>query len=182
MDLRRATPQDAPAIAAVHIAAWQTAYRGLVPDEVLDRLDTERRAADWVPLLADMDQHHLVIASGDEVCGFVSCGPARDNDLDRERTGEIYAIYVAPSRWRSGIGRRLCAAAIDSLESAGCREITLWVFEGHSQARGFYEALEFQVDGASRTETRGVPLTAVRYRRAVPGHAGGAMTPGRSAR
>jgi GNAT superfamily N-acetyltransferase len=182
MELRRATPQDAAAIATVHVAAWQIAYRGLLPDDVLDRLDTQRRAADWVPLLADVDQHHLVIASGDGVCGFVSCGPARDDDLDRERTGEIYAIYVTPSRWRRGLGRRLCAAAIDTLESAGCQEITLWVFEGHSPARRFYEALGFQPDGATRVEVRGVPLTVVRYRRAVPGHPGGAVTPGRFAR
>ena len=154
-------------MAAVHVAAWQTAYRGLVPDDVLDRLDAERRAADWTSLLGDDRQQHLLLEDEGQVCGFLSCGPARDGDLDSLWTGEIYAIYVAPAHWRRGIGRRLCAAAIDMLQSAGSREIALWVFEGHAPARRFYEALGFQPDGARRIETRGVPLTVVRYRRAV---------------
>lgn len=167
MEIRPATPRDAPAIAAVHVAAWQTAYRGLVPDDVLDRLDAERRAADWAVILGDEHEQHLLLEDEGHVCGFVSCGPARDGDLDPLRTGEIYAIYVAPADWRRGIGRRLCAAAIGTLQSAGFREIKLWVFDGHAPARRFYEALGFQPDGARRVETRGVPLTVIRYRRAV---------------
>jgi ribosomal protein S18 acetylase RimI-like enzyme len=167
MELRRATPPDAPAIAAVHVTAWQTAYRGLVPDDVLERLDAERRAADWAVILEDDSQHHLLLEDQGHISGFVTCGPARDADLDPRRTGEIYAIYVAPADWRRGFGRRLCAAAIDMLQSAGSREIALWVFERHAPARRFYEALGFRPDGASRIETRGVPLKIIRYRRAV---------------
>jgi hypothetical protein len=37
--VRRATLDDAPAIARVHVAAWQRAYRGQMPDAVLDGLD-----------------------------------------------------------------------------------------------------------------------------------------------
>jgi len=39
--LRRATGADAPAVAAVHIHAWQVAYRNIVPDAHLDGLDVE---------------------------------------------------------------------------------------------------------------------------------------------
>jgi len=30
--IREATPDDAPAIAAVHVRSWQAAYRGIVPE------------------------------------------------------------------------------------------------------------------------------------------------------
>lgn len=39
--VRPADEADAPAIAAVHVSAWRTAYRRLLPDEVLDQLSVE---------------------------------------------------------------------------------------------------------------------------------------------
>lgn len=35
---RRGTPDDIPGIAGVHVAAWQWAYRGQIPDDYLDSL------------------------------------------------------------------------------------------------------------------------------------------------
>ena len=44
--VRPPTPADAAALGAVHVLAWQAAYRGgLVPDEHLDALSSEARAA-----------------------------------------------------------------------------------------------------------------------------------------
>jgi len=45
MILRPAEPRDALEVARVHIRTWQVAYRGLVPDEYLDSLNIEDRAA-----------------------------------------------------------------------------------------------------------------------------------------
>lgn len=45
--IRRATPDEAPAIADLSVRAWRAAYRGIVPDEVLDQLSVERRATGW---------------------------------------------------------------------------------------------------------------------------------------
>ncbi|MBV9785789.1 MAG: GNAT family N-acetyltransferase, partial [Acidisphaera sp.] len=36
--IRRARPADAAAIAAVHVAAWRSAYPGILPDTYLARL------------------------------------------------------------------------------------------------------------------------------------------------
>ena len=45
--LRDATPDDAHAIATVHVASWQVAYRGFMPDAVLDGLSVDDRARKW---------------------------------------------------------------------------------------------------------------------------------------
>ena len=45
--LRRATVDDAPAIAGVHVRTWQAAYRGLMPQALLDSLTFERRRGWW---------------------------------------------------------------------------------------------------------------------------------------
>ncbi len=41
--IRLATIDDAPGIAAVNVRAWQTAYRGILPDSFLDALDVTVR-------------------------------------------------------------------------------------------------------------------------------------------
>jgi ribosomal protein S18 acetylase RimI-like enzyme len=163
MCVRPARPDDAPAIAAVHVAAWQSAYRGLVPADVLDRLDLAQRTAGWIPILADPHQHALVIEADGAVCGFASFGPARDDDLDPARTAELYSIYVAPEHWRRGLGRRLWDAAQAALTAAGFPEVVLWVFAANQPARAFYEAAGFAPDGTGKVENRGVPLTVLRY-------------------
>jgi len=47
--------------------------------------------------------------------------------------------------------------------------VTLWVLEANQRARRFYEALDFSLDGAERTQTSliGAPLHEVRYRKSV---------------
>jgi hypothetical protein len=37
--VRDADPEDAEQIAIIHVHSWQAAYRGLLPQEYLDRLD-----------------------------------------------------------------------------------------------------------------------------------------------
>ena len=44
MQLRPAEPDDAMAVARVHVRSWQVAYRTLLPDDYLDQLRSEDRA------------------------------------------------------------------------------------------------------------------------------------------
>ena len=39
LEIRLATDADARGIARVRVSGWQSAYRGLIPDEYLDRMD-----------------------------------------------------------------------------------------------------------------------------------------------
>ncbi|QTX03952.1 hypothetical protein [Agromyces archimandritae] len=41
---RQARPEDAAGVAAVHVASWRAAYRGIVSREILDGLDGNTRA------------------------------------------------------------------------------------------------------------------------------------------
>lgn len=45
--LRQATPDDAAAIAPMHLARWHDAYSGLVPRRCLDDLDRQDRCGRW---------------------------------------------------------------------------------------------------------------------------------------
>jgi ribosomal protein S18 acetylase RimI-like enzyme len=167
--VRRAVPEDADAIAAVHIRTWQVAYRGQLPDRYLDGLsqELERRAEIWrKEISTPRSSKHEVWVAEDEarLDGFVALGPARD--LDPSVTGEVYAIYVDPNRWGQGVGRALFSHATDRLASFGYSAAILWVLESNIRARRFYETAGWTVDGRIKHESRpdGIELREVSYR------------------
>ena len=167
--LRRATGADAPAVAAMHIHAWQVAYRDIVPDAHLDGLDVATRAARYdFDAAAPGAPETWIAVDGDDIVGFVTVAPSRDEDLPG--LGEVRALYVAPDRWRSGVGSALLAQAEVLLGDAGFNEAHLWVLEGNTRARRFYERAGWAPDGARKVvEIGGRPLSVVRYRNAASG-------------
>src|SRR5881398_2402612 len=114
--VRRATPADALGIAEVNVASWRGAYAGLLPQPFLDSLSVESRTGQWRRQLEDPSVVALVaVDAGDSVIGFASTGPSRDADAD-DSTGELYAIYLHPSAWGSGIGAALHDEALLGLQ------------------------------------------------------------------
>lgn len=149
--VRRATPADAGAIADVHVRSWQIAYRGLVPDEVLDNLSIAHRASTWQTVLArNAEGAFTLVAERGQIVGFCSIiAPSRDDDAG-ERTCEVAAVYVDPDHWRAGIGRKLLVAALREVAAAGAEDATLWVFAENHAALAFYRRCGFLPDGAEK--------------------------------
>ena len=134
-ELRRASGADAAAVAAMHIRAWQVAYRGIIPDRYLDGLDVGARAGRYsFDLAGPADPTTWIAADGNDVVGMVAFSPSRDEDLPE--LGEVQALYVAPEQWRSGAGSALMAKAERLLIDAGFTEAALWVLEDNSRAAG----------------------------------------------
>ena len=164
--IRKAVPDDAESIAHVKTRSWQAAYRGQLPDCLLDSLDQELlpRTEFWRTEISSprSPKHEIWVAETDaRVEGFVALGPERQADP----AGEIYAIYVNPHRWNQGIGRMLFSRATDRLAAAGYPAAILWVLESNTRARRFYEIAGWTLDGKTKTESLpgGVQLQEVRY-------------------
>jgi GNAT superfamily N-acetyltransferase len=162
VEIRRARPFDADAIASVHERAWHAAYRHVFPHEALDafRSDANR----WRARLSAPPPRSAAFVAEDEdgVTGFLSLGKSRDPG----GAGEVYAIYVDPDRWRSGVGAALMRRAEDELRSFGFPAATLWVLDDNPRARRFYESAGWEVDGATKIDTYlGVEVGEVRYAR-----------------
>jgi ribosomal protein S18 acetylase RimI-like enzyme len=167
MNIRPARVDDAPLLARVHVDSWRAAYRGLVPDSSLQRFGYQWREESFRRSLATGAEETYLVQVEGQVVGFLTLGAARDPDLDVSRTGEIWGIYVSPGYWRKGIGKRLAEEAERILKSRGYQDAVLWVLEGNQQARRFYEAMGFALNGESRDVDWGAPLKAVRYRKAL---------------
>lgn len=149
--IREALASDVAAVASLHVRAWRAAYRGHMPDDFLDALDPSARAAMWTKALLRPD--HLVLVADDAsgLVGFCSMVPARDSDAG-DATAELSALYVDPSRLRSGVGSRLLDAAVAAAGLRGFRSMNLWVLRDNAGAIAFYRSRGFLPDGAIKTE------------------------------
>lgn len=169
ISIRRAEPPDAAAIARVHVDSWQASYLGLIPAPVLNRLTVPGQMASWARLLrgeGTPGSRTWLLAVGETIVGFSSVGPTRDDDDGWAKVGEIYTIYLSPSAWGRGLGSELLDAAQADLARRGFRVVTLWVLEGNTRARRFYELAGFERDEARRSvRLDTATLPEVRYRR-----------------
>jgi GNAT superfamily N-acetyltransferase len=162
--VRPARVADAPAMGRLVVRAWQAAYRGQMPDEYLDGLRAEDRAAYWDGVLRREGRRGVVLVAerDGEVIGFAAAGPSPDP----EGAGELYAINLDPAHWGTGAGRALLEAAQAELDRMGFAESVLWVLPGNARARRFYALAGWAADGTERaSEAFGVSFAEVRYRR-----------------
>ncbi|MGE0193586.1 MAG: N-acetyltransferase family protein [Planctomycetota bacterium] len=148
--VREATPEDARAISEVQVAGWRSAYRGIVPDAMLDELDVEagaeRRRQGMLRGAARGVVNHVLELDG-RIVAWAASGPWRGVE-DHEVPGlfELYAIYVEPSRIGTGLGRRLWLAVLEGLPARGAERLRLWTFVENARARRFYERAGFHED------------------------------------
>jgi GNAT superfamily N-acetyltransferase len=124
---------DAEAIAAVHVRAWATAYRGLMADDVLAAMTPERRAAAWSERLADPSLGPTIVAAdgGGTIIGFCALATPTRDEGEAVDTAEVTALYVDPPSWRAGVGsgcsRRRSSASVpkrSQRSSSGCSSAT----------------------------------------------------------
>ncbi|MDQ3642541.1 MAG: GNAT family N-acetyltransferase [Actinomycetota bacterium] len=118
--IRPASIHDADAVGEVHVRAWQSAYRGVMPDDYLDGLQAQDHATRWREHLIapSSDGQLLVVVDDHRVVGFGSLGPDRDRDAPSD-IGQLYAINLDPDIWGRGIGRALLNVATDRLRELG---------------------------------------------------------------
>ncbi len=181
IQLRRARLSDAAAIGAVHVAAWRSAYPGILPDLYLSRLSAARQARYYEATIAS-GAVVLVAApesGGPRLVGFTTAGRGRRRGpsvgfgswsrdhgpstpgsgalTDQLGDGEIETLYVLDDWREQGLGRRLMRAAAKELAGRGCRSAYVWVLHDNP-SRFFYQHLGGQLVAHGETAVAGVSL------------------------
>src|SRR2546422_6345213 len=138
IEVRRAKPSDATAIAATHDEAWRTAYQGVIPGPELDKL-INRRGPTWWDGAIRRGSRIAILVFGDRVAGYANYGRNRARSLFYD--GEIYEIYLRPEFQGLGFGRRLFTAARRDLAQSGLKSLVVWALSDNDPAVEFYRAL-----------------------------------------
>ena len=136
--IRRANPDDAEQIAAVHDAAWREAYRGIIPGKELERL-INRRGPDWWRRAVVKGSRLLLLSLHETIGGYVSYGRNRASSMDFD--GEIFELYLAPEYQGLGFGSRLFRAGQHDLQSNGIESVLVWTLSDNERAIDFYRRL-----------------------------------------
>jgi GNAT superfamily N-acetyltransferase len=171
VSVRPARPGDAPAVARVQAVTWRTAYRAVLPPEVLDSWDEAAAAEAWrASIAAPPTPLHgvLVAVERNVVVGFAAHGPAELGGEEHPHpagpSGEVTTLLVEPRWGRRGHGSRLLAAVTDLARAGGTARLQVWLPEPDAVSAGFFESAGWARDGWVRTlDTGGTPLREVRW-------------------
>jgi GNAT superfamily N-acetyltransferase len=171
IQLRRARLSDAAAIGAVHVAAWRSAYPGILPDEYLARMSATRQARYYESIIASGAVVLVAVpeAGGPRLVGFTTAGSGRRHrtqespvTADALGDGEIETLYVLDDWREQGLGRRLIRAAAKELAAKGCRSAYVWVLRDNPY-RFFYQRLGGQQVAHGATQVAGVSLAQTAF-------------------
>jgi len=133
--VRDAKPADAPALAAVFVASWTNAYRGIIPHSNLEGIVRRRDVAWWRTQIRSGDTILVVETSG-VIAGYASCGAARARGSQQ---GEIYELYLAPNYQGLGFGEHLFEACRYRLDDRRLKGLIVWALADNEGAISFYE-------------------------------------------
>jgi len=160
--VRDATPDDAEGIARAHTSSWQTSYRGILPDRVLDMIDVGQRVTSRRQILRDASIFNLVAyeTTRGEIVGFCDAGPARQRG---PWDGELYAIYLEHHAKRYGLGQEMFDRTASWLRSRGMTSLVIWVLENNPHARRFYEAMGGRTGPRMHSRVGGFPVVELSY-------------------
>lgn len=161
-EIRYANVYDAKALGEIHSSSWKAAYKGIIPDKVLDNITAEKREKYFKKALSEELEEDAIIFEDNKPAGFICIGKCRDKDKDGSY-GEICGLYLMPDYWHKGIGFKLINWGLAELEKRNYKKITLWVLEENLSARGFYEKVGFKFDGTVNEINIGKKLNKVRY-------------------
>ncbi len=165
--VRRMREEDIHGVSTVRVKGWQAAYAGMAPQDYLDALtvtEDARRRRDMFAR-AGGTVLNLVAEENGTVVGWAALGPSREDDR-RPQDGELLALYAAPDRLGTGIGKALMRQTLIDARERSFRRLILWVLAANTRARRFYEHAGFLPDGASTDwPVNGVVVPEVRYGR-----------------
>jgi ribosomal protein S18 acetylase RimI-like enzyme len=138
--VRRATADDAPAVAYLHADSWQRHYRGAYSDLYLDEVVHPERLSLWTARLAPADPAVVTLVAedgSDSLVGFAHTFLDDDSDWG----AYLDNLHVRTADKRHGVGTLLldltAQAVLHERPGSG---LYLWVLEQNTAAQGFYLA------------------------------------------
>ena len=135
--IRQAVIEDSEATARLNFDTWETSFRGLVPDEWMNKRNVDQHISQFQKRFAEFGFGGMHIAELDgKVLGFSDGGATRDKSLPFD--AELYAIYVLKAHQGKGVGQTLFRAVVNKAAKDGFHSIIAKTFST-SPYRRFYE-------------------------------------------
>ncbi|HET6729741.1 MAG TPA: GNAT family N-acetyltransferase [Jiangellaceae bacterium] len=152
IELRRATLDDAEAVASIWRDGWRDGHLGNVPDELVAARTLESFSSRAAQRVGDT----VVFVVGGAVAGFVMV-------VD----DEVEQVYVSSRHRGTGVAAALLDEAERLVRSNGHERAWLAVVAGNARARRFYERMGWTDEGAfdypAANAGSTIPVPCLRY-------------------
>ena len=143
MSIRYIKVEDAKRVAQINVEGWQTAYRGIIPDDFLDSLDVKSRTDSVKDTISENPNEGFVFEDERQlILGFCQFGELRwVEEFGDECDCEMYAIYVSLDSRGRGVGKALMEAAFAEFRAQNKKSMLVNVLEGNTASVDFYRNL-----------------------------------------
>jgi ribosomal protein S18 acetylase RimI-like enzyme len=148
--VRRATPDDARALAALGATTFTATFGHLYPPDDLQAFLAQAHSLDaWARVLADPERAVWAAALGDSTpIGFIAVGPCKLPVENREPTaGEIHQLYVLSQHHNLRLGSRLMDVGLEWLAAQRRAPLYIGVWSQNFGAQRFYGRYGFEKVG-----------------------------------
>lgn len=154
--IRAAERTDADGITDVQVASWRAGYAHVFPESVLYGDDFDRSRRESWNRWRFSPGHRLAVAvesapdgDGERIVGFASYGPERERADGFTGRAELYAFYLHPDVWGTGVASDLLEHTEQRFRAEGFGTAVLWVLDDNPRARRFYERHGWEPTGAA---------------------------------
>jgi predicted acetyltransferase len=140
LEIREVRKEDIVEISRIYIDTVHSEYKRLIPWELLDAMDVEKEAQDFMEWINNGEKFHLIYAACIEnhVVGFISVSSNTVEPFDYD--SEINEFFVRKEYQNQGIGLKLLYTAICNLKENGYSTIIARNLS-ESNANNFYKRL-----------------------------------------
>ena len=136
--IRKVKYDDIEQIVDINIKDWKKVYKGIIDDEILDKLDRNKK-------IEKRRKHYnvgnVIVAEQDGIlvgyCRYDDNTVYENTNID----SEIIAIYVDFDKLGLGIGRKLVEYVLSDLKNKNKTKMVIWCLEKNDNARKFYEKM-----------------------------------------
>ena len=139
MKIRIASYEDCRSLALLKGTVWETTYRGIYPNEKLDKYDVDLNENKFKNMIKEQSQRLFVVLSDSKIIGYISCGKIM-RAFDKH-THDIGLLYLLKEYQGKGIGRQMFEFAKNELKNQGVTEFIVSCNKYNVPAQQFYKKM-----------------------------------------
>ena len=142
--IRPLTKKDVAGVAEIKVNGWKTAYKGIIDDGYLNKLNIEEYKKIFNNYVGD--DNFVVAILNEKVVGFCrfTCDTSSLSNIDYIDC-ELTAIYVHPNFKGRGIGTKMFEYVVDKFSNQNKNSMILWCLTDNVKSIEFYKHMGGEV-------------------------------------
>lgn len=160
--IRKAKIEDSNSIANLILRGWQTAYKGLIDQELLDDMKEDEMSKGWKKNIFSQNESNNIYVYEEEnrILGVIRFGKVDDKN-DRCHNAEIYVLYVEPELKRNGIGSKLFNYAKAYFIEHNTTDLIIWCLKENEPSIEFYKKMGGKIVSERKAKVHNIDLEEV---------------------